>query len=70
LKHFSYVFSFFKAKMLHGYLGLDVSVATNIVSKVVGFILELSMPMTSFTAVFIEPFSFKKSKSHNSLVFL
>gem|GEM_PF-6555157 len=28
--------------MLHGYLGLDVSVATNIVSKVVGFILELS----------------------------
>jgi hypothetical protein len=56
--------------MLHGYLGLDVSVATNIVSKVVGFILELSMPMTSFTAVFIEPFSFKKSKSHNSLVFL
>jgi len=49
LKHFSYVFSFFKAKMLHGYLGLDVSVATNIVSKVVGFILELSFQLTTLT---------------------
>jgi len=50
LKHFSYVFSFFKAKMLHGYLGLDVSVATNIVSKVVGFILELSPKKGELTA--------------------
>jgi hypothetical protein len=36
--------------MLHGYLGLDVSVATNIVSKVVGFILELSPKKGELTA--------------------
>jgi len=68
LKHFSYVFSFFKAKMLHGYLGLDVSVATNIVSKVVGFILELSCSEISLKRFFwcdiFRPYEFLRRRTH------